>query len=87
MIHEKWLDFQESHQLVSCQLSRSKSANPRWAHDAFCCDHVIEHLHDLVLVGLKEDNQKKAWRFHRREQLSKVKGQGKFANDASNNYE
>ena len=59
MIHEKWLDFQESHQLVSCQLSRSKSADPRSAHDAFCCDHVIEHLHDLVLVGLKEDNHKK----------------------------
>ena len=54
LIYEKWLDYQASHRQVACQISRLKSVEQRWERDAFCCDYVIETLHDLVLEELSE---------------------------------
>jgi hypothetical protein len=53
LIHERWLDFDASHQAAPCWLSRLALRN-KMQIDTFSCDHIIVGLYELVLAEIKK---------------------------------
>ncbi|KAH8658185.1 hypothetical protein BX600DRAFT_514696 [Xylariales sp. PMI_506] len=52
LIHEKWLDFEQSHQDTSCDFALLSRDRPPET-DQFSCDHIVEDLIELCLKDIR----------------------------------
>jgi len=51
-IHEKWINFQNIHEVASCEIFRLTRERPG-EMEAFLCDHVVEDLFELALDDIR----------------------------------
>jgi hypothetical protein len=50
-IHQKWIDFEKSHENVSCD-AFSMREDRNTERDLFFCDHIVEDLFELTLAAV-----------------------------------
>jgi hypothetical protein len=53
LIHEKWLDFDKTHEDATCELSLLAPGR-RIEMEDFSCDHVVEDLFELIIHDIQE---------------------------------
>lgn len=52
-IHQKWIDFEKSHENVSCDaFSMRETRNTE--RDLFSCDHIVEDLFELIVGAVRD---------------------------------